>query len=167
MMQPRPDHPTHRRRARHRLTVLVGIVGAAIALTAMLTAPAGAADTQHGISLTKGCVSPTQIGQPYVCTFSVRNTLDEAQDTLTINSLVDVVQAQGGDVRSGNGLGQVQLVIGPFAQGFNTPPTCAGPSLSGNGSAESPWTGATSCTIPYGSRINVNPFSFYTVKAAD
>ena len=30
-----------------------------------------------------------------------------------------------------------------------------------------PFTGATSCILPFGSRLNVQPFSFYTVQAAD
>jgi hypothetical protein len=140
---------------------------AVMAVAGMGGGAAFAADPQHGISLTKGCVSPTQIGAPYVCTYSVRNTIDEAQDTLTINSLVDVVHAQGGDVSSGNVLSKVQLVIGPFLAGFSTPPTCTGPTLTGNGTEATPWTGATSCTLPFGSRINVSPFSFYTVKATD
>ena len=33
-----------------------------------------ATDAQHGIAVTKGCVSPTQIGQPYTCTYAVRNS---------------------------------------------------------------------------------------------
>ena len=44
-------------------------------------------DVQHGIAFTKGCASPTQIGQPYACTYSIRNVTDEAHDTLTINGL--------------------------------------------------------------------------------
>ena len=60
--------------------------------------------TQHGISFTKGCVSPTQIGQPYTCAYSIRNIIDDAQDTLTIDSLSDTVHSSGGDVSSGNAL---------------------------------------------------------------
>src|SRR5262245_49106386 len=59
-------------------------------------------DVQHGISFTKGCTSPTAIGAPYSCSFSVQNNVDEAQDTLTMNGLVDVVHSAGGDVNSGN-----------------------------------------------------------------
>ena len=43
--------------------------------------------------MTKGCVSPTQVGQPYTCTYTIRNDIDDAQDTLTINSLIDTVHA--------------------------------------------------------------------------
>ena len=57
------------------------------------------------------------------------------------------------------------MVVGPFTPGFSTPPTCTGGT--GNGTDASPWVGATSCTLPFGSRINVLSFSFYTVKAAD
>jgi hypothetical protein len=123
-------------------------------------------DRQHGISLTKGCVSPTSIGQPYTCAYTIRNAVDEAQDTLTIHSLVDVVHAAGGDASSGDVLSQLQLTIGPFLPGFSTPPSCTGPGLTGNGTTI-PWMGVTQCTLPFGSRINVGAFSHYTVKAAD
>ena len=43
------------------------------------------ADVQHGITLTKGCTSPTEIGNPYSCTYTFRNVVDEAHDTLTTN----------------------------------------------------------------------------------
>ena len=69
---------------------------AVLAVAGMGGGAALAADTQHGISFTKGCVSPTQIGQPYTCTYSIRNDIDEAQDTLTINGLIDTVHAAGG-----------------------------------------------------------------------
>src|SRR3954452_24823919 len=148
-------------RARFAVIGFLVMAVAVLAVAGMGGGAALAADTQHGISLTKGCVSPTQIGQPYTCTYSVRNTIDDAQDTLTINSLVDVVHAQGGDVSSGNVLSSLQLVA---AAGT---PTCTGPTISGNGTAATPWTGATSCTLPFGSRINTNQFSFYTVKSTD
>jgi hypothetical protein len=60
------------------------------------------------------------------------------------------------------------MVAGAFLPGFSTPPTCTGGAgFGGNGTVGSPWVGATSCTLPYGSRIDVQSFSFYTVKAAD
>jgi uncharacterized repeat protein (TIGR01451 family) len=158
-----------RKTVRSRLAVFgfSVMVVAVVAVAGMGGGSAFAADPQHGISLTKGCVSPTQVGQPYTCTYSVRNTLDDAQDTLTINGLTDVVHAQGGDVSSGNVFSSLRLVIGPYLTGFSTPPSCTGPGLTGNGTDASPWTGATSCTLPFGSRINVQQFSFYTVKPTD
>jgi len=143
------------------------------ALAVLIAAGAGggvarAADAQHGISVAKGCVSPTQIGEPYTCIYSIRNQIDDPQDTLTIHSFVDTVHAAGGDVSSGNVFSSLRLVIGQFAPGFSTPPTCEGPAgFSGDGSAGNPWVGASKCTLPFGSRIGVLPFSFYTVKASD
>ena len=64
---------------------------------------------QHGIGFTKGCASPVKIGDPYSCSFSIRNNLDEAEDTLTINGLVDVVHSSGGNVSSGNIFSTVKL----------------------------------------------------------
>jgi uncharacterized repeat protein (TIGR01451 family) len=149
---------------------VIGFLVMAVAVMAVAGMGGGAAlaaDTQHGISLTKGCFSPTQIGQPYSCTYSIRNSIDDAHDTLTINGFVDVVHAQGGDVSSGNVLSSLRLIQGLFEPGFSTPPTCTGPGITGDGSPGNPWVGATKCTLPFGSRIGVLPFSFYTVKAAD
>jgi len=120
-----------------------------------------AADVQHGIGFTKGCASPSNIGAAYACTYTVRNVLDEAEDTLTIDGLVDTVHAAGGDVNSGNVFSFLQLVAAAGA------PTC--PGATGTGTAFDPWRapGLTSCTLPFGSRINAQPFSFYTVQPAD
>src|SRR5262245_15667817 len=79
----------------------VGLVACAFVVL-VVVGGASAADAQHGISFTKGCTSPTAIGSPYSCSFSVINNIDEAQDTLTINGLVDVVHAASGDANSGN-----------------------------------------------------------------
>ena len=82
---------------------MFGIGGLVVAATAVVlltgvASAATAADVQHGISFTKGCASPTQIGQPYACTYSIRNNVDEAQDTLTISGLNDTVHSAGGPV---------------------------------------------------------------------
>ena len=139
--------------------VMVGVL--AFGLTG-----ASSADVQHGIGFTKGCSSPTQIGQPYSCGYTVRNVLDEAEDTLTINSLVDIVHASGGDVNSGNILGSTQVTITTLAT--SGPPSGAScVAASGNGVFPTPYTGVTSCTLPFGSRVNILPFSHYTVQAGD
>jgi hypothetical protein len=138
------------------------IVGAALALSALAASPATAqTSVQHGIGFTKGCVSPVAVGAQYSCSFTVRNVVDEAEDTLTFQSIVDVVHASGGDVNSGNFMSQAQLDDG------GTSATCSGGSISGSGTPGDPWVGATSCTLPFGSRINVHSFAFYTVKAED
>ena len=127
----------------------------------------GGGGVNHGITFTKGCASPTQIGQPYSCTYSIRNIVDEAQDTLTIHGLVDTVHSAGGDVSSGNVFSSLQLTIGALLPGFSTLPTC--PGATGTGTALDPFRapGLTSCTLPFGSRLNVQFFSFYTVQAGD
>ena len=99
------------------------------------------------------------------CTYSIRNKIDEAQDTLTINGLTDIVHAAGGDVSSGNVFSSLRFVIGAFLPGFSTPPTCTGRRRATAASAiRSAGRALTSCTLPFGSRINVLPFSFYTVR---
>jgi len=151
---------------RRFITFPVGGLALMCALSiAMVGATAGwAADVQHGISFTKGCASPTHIGQPYSCSYSVRNNVDEAQDTLTMTGLADTVHSAGGDVGSGNVMTSLKFEIGAFLPGFSTPPTCNG---IGTGTAADPFRNATTCTLPFGSRLNVQPFSFYTVQAAD
>src|SRR5580765_2591707 len=144
-----------------------GVVGAVAVLLVVGSGGASAADVQHGVGFTKGCASPTAIGQPYTCSFSVRNIVDEAHDTLTIDSLTDTVHAASGDVGgSTNALSLVRITT------LTSPPnpvqsgaTCA--AASGDGSLANPYLGVTSCTLPFGSRLQVLPFSHYTVQAAD
>ena len=133
---------------------------AATMLVALAISPgiALAQDVQHGIGFTKGCASPIKIGNPYTCAYTVRNILDEAEDTLTITSLIDVVHAAGGDVNSGNIIGAVRINVLGGA-------TCA--AASGNGTVGDPVPGVTSCTIPFNGRVAIQPFSHYTVQAAD
>src|SRR4051794_35777125 len=103
-------------RARRRRYLSATIV--AVALTAaafgVIGALAAGDPVQHGISVSKGCTSPTKIGDPYTCNYIVRNILDEAEDTLTIDNVTDLVHAApqpGGDVSSGNVLSSLQLVL--------------------------------------------------------
>src|SRR4051812_49859728 len=87
---------------------------AATMLVALTVAPGitlAAPDVQHGIGFTKGCTSPTKVGDPYACSYTVRNILDEAEDTLSIDSLIDTVHSAGGDVDSGNIIGSVQITV--------------------------------------------------------
>src|SRR5215217_5129682 len=146
---------------------LLTAVAAALVCASVVTAGGALAvgePVQHGVSFTKGCASPTKIGEPYSCSFTIRNILDQAHDTLTINSLVDVVHSAGGDVSSGDIFNTLKFSVGTFLAGFSTPPTCNG---SGSGTVGDPWTGATLCTLPFGSRLNVASTSHYTVQAAD
>src|SRR5580765_514463 len=150
-----------------RVLVGLGVLSAAL-LTFGLTG-ASADDVQHGISFTKGCSSPTAIGSAYACSYSVQNNVDDAHDTLTINGLVDTVHSAGGDVPSGNIFSSVKLdscstSVGPCVQ---TTATCSGGAITGTGTRVDPWMNATLCTLPFGSRINVQSFSFYTAQAAD
>ena len=144
------------------LGVTVGIVaGTGLAVTA---------DIQHGIGVTKGCSSPTAIGQPYSCTYAMINSIDEAHDTLTFDGFSDTVHAAGGNVSSGEIFSQLKYVIGAFTAPFSTPPTCTGGT--GTGTAADPFRSAPgnpliSCTLPFGSRLNVQSNSFYTVQPAD
>ena len=76
-----------------RLAVLLATAG--LLATTMFVGVAGVSATigNHGISINKGCQSPTKIGDPYTCSYTVFNInpIDSVGDTLTFNSLVDTV----------------------------------------------------------------------------
>src|SRR5262245_58641031 len=96
---------------KHRLR-WIGAGAALVAIAVFSVTFASAQEpVQHGISATKGCVSPTVIDSPYLCTYSIRNNVDDAHDTLTINSFVDNVFAASGIQSSGNVLNQLRLVF--------------------------------------------------------
>jgi hypothetical protein len=138
------------------------IVGAVLTISAIAGPPASAQTVvQHGIGFTKGCDSPVSVGAQYTCSFGVSNSLDQAHDTLTIVSISDVVHAAAGDVSSGNFLSSAKLDNG------GTSATCSGGAISGSGTPADPWVGASSCTLPFGSSINVQGFAFYEVQAGD
>jgi hypothetical protein len=139
-------------------TCLVLFVGVASAQTPPIP--------QHGISFTKGCVSPTSIGSPYQCGYTVENATDDVQDTLRITSIVDTVLASGGAVSSGNLLPLAQVTITTEETG-STPSSATCVAVSGNGIYPTPYLGVTSCTLPFGSVVHVLPYSHYTVVPGD
>src|SRR6476646_1725071 len=140
-----------------RWRVLLGLVSA-VALLAFGVVGSQAALGQHGIAFVKGCDSPTNIGDPYNCSYTILNIVDTVHDTLKVTGLSDQVHSAGGDVNSGNVLPALQLI-------FSGAVTCVGGS--GAGTVGSPYVGATQCTLPFGSSISSNTHSFYTVQAAD
>ncbi len=91
----------------------LGVMFAAAMLVALTVSPgiALAADENHGIGLNKGCIGATKVGDPYRCSYGVTNNQDEANDTLTITSLVDVVNRPGspssGNILQIPGIGSV------------------------------------------------------------
>jgi hypothetical protein len=93
---------------RQRLLLAVGVFALTVGAVLGIGYATAADPINHGISFTKGCTSPTNVGAPYQCTYSVRNNVDDAMDTLTINGLTDVVHSAGGDVSSGNVFSQAR-----------------------------------------------------------
>lgn len=140
---------------RGKRVLLLGAVAAVL----LVFGVSGALGAQfHGIAFTKGCEDPTNIGDPYTCAYQILNVIDTGQDTLVVTGLSDQVHAASGDVNSGNILGALELTVSGGA-------TCSGGS--GTGTAGDPYIGATSCTLPFGSTIETNFHSFYTVQPAD
>ena len=77
------------------------------------------------------------------------------------------MHAAGGDVELGRTFfGSVRITIttarGEHQSGCDV---CGGGT--GTGRSRRPYTGVTSCTLPFGSRMNVLPFSHYTVQPGD
>ena len=67
---------------------------------------------------------------------------------------------------SGNIIGSAQITTTTTATGaIPSGATCV--AASGNGVFPTPYTGVTSCTLPFGSRVNVLSFSHYTVQPLD
>ncbi len=124
---------------------LMATLAAAILCSWVSSPGAVASGPLHGISFLKGCAGPTNVGDPYSCTFRVSNTVDQASDTLTITSVVDVVHAGSGDVSSGNLLPGATFTFtgGAFCN-----------------------VGQTLCTLPFGASITFTT-SHYTVQPTD
>src|SRR5580658_1653052 len=120
------------------VTLLMSVTGV------LATATASSALVQHGIGVLKGCESPTAVGSPYACSYSI--TQDVSGDTATITSIVDTATTAGGPVISGNILPLLTLTLSGGA-------ACNGAQ--------------TACTIPDGGEIDTADYSYYTVKAAD
>ncbi|HXQ62554.1 MAG TPA: Ig-like domain repeat protein [Acidimicrobiales bacterium] len=113
----------------------VGIVAVATSASAVVV---------HGITLQKGCVSPTAIGQPYECVYTLAQNV--SGDTATITNVDDITAAKSGPVNSGPILPLLSL------------------TLSGGAACN---TGQSQCTIPDGGTITSAEYSYYTVQPAD
>jgi hypothetical protein len=113
---------------------------------------------QHGIGFTKGCESPTAVGNPYLCSYTIQNVLDGAQDTLTVDGLLDCVlpagPCLGNDIFIGHGL-WLKLSGGAFCTDILMDSAGTMTTVGGN------------CTLPFGSRIDTDPFSSYTAASGD
>jgi uncharacterized repeat protein (TIGR01451 family) len=116
------------------------------AIGILATATPTSAAVNHGIVMEKGCESPTTIGSPYECSYTLIQPVPG--DTATITSITDhvVTTTVAGGVTSTNLLPLLTL------------------NFTGTASCNA---GQTVCTIPFGSSISSDDFSFYTVQAAD
>ena len=97
------------------------------------------------------------------CSFTVRNILDEAEDTLTINGwstwCMRPVVMWNSDEHSARCGSRRRAGVVQTARRVRRG--------TGDGSLATPYTGVTSCTLPFGSRVQVLPFSHYTVQPDD
>jgi len=128
-------------------TSLVVAVAATFVAALLGMVPGSAAVPRvHGIGFLKGCDSPTMVGEQMSCRVTVRNSVDNAPDTLTVTSVVDLVHAAGGDDVSGNLLPSLTF------------------TFAGGASCNA---GQTLCTLPPGSSMASDPFLFHTVTTQD
>jgi hypothetical protein len=130
----------------HRWTCRTLLVPVLVVSTVgvLATATPASAAARHGISVLKGCESPTTIGSLYECSYAISQNV--SGDTATITGITDVATTAGGPVSSGNILPLLTL------------------TLAGGASCN---TGQTACTIPDGGSIGTADYAYYTVKAAD
>src|ERR1041385_2671775 len=78
-----------------RTGVTLIAVAALAAATALLFAGSASA-ANFGVAVTKDCVTPINVGDPYSCEVELQNTIQASQATVRVTSLQDVVQAAGG-----------------------------------------------------------------------
>src|SRR5436190_10916000 len=140
--------------------VKFGMLLTVVAAAVLAVAP-GALAAFHGVAMTKGCLSPRNVGQTYTCAVQIQNIVDTAHDTVRVTGLSDTVNASGGAVPTGNILGSVGLVFG------GTPGTVSCVGGGGAGTVASPYLGATACTLASGGTIVTSQFSHYTIQAGD
>ena len=131
---------------------------AVLALSFVFVGSAAAQEPVHQILFSKGCAPSTAIGEPYTCSYTIRNSVDDAGDTLTVSSLVDHVFTTP-TATSGNIIHDGAIVL------FSGSATCTGGT--GSGTVVNPWLNSTSCTLSAGGVIQVRNFSFYTVRDVD
>ena len=110
----------------------------------------------HGITFLKGCDTPKNVGQSYVCTFQAINTVDGAHDTLKITSVTDVVHAFDGNVPS-----SVSLPSTTPPGNMLQAPTVV--TLAGGATCDA---GQATCTIPWLASVTFS-FTYYTVQPDD
>src|SRR6185295_17438795 len=120
----------------HRRLGLTGLAGVLVVVPLLLWI-GGAAAATHGIGFQKGCNSPTKIGDPVVCHYTITNNnfTNASLDTVKINSLADVTHAAAGNTPNTNILGNLEL----FKTFGNA--TCV--ATGGTGTFADPWTGVT------------------------
>ena len=150
---------------------LTGLAGVLVVVPMVLWI-GGAAAATHGIGFQKGCNSPTKIGDPVVCHYTITNNnfTNASLDTVKINSLADITHAAAGDTPNTNILGNLELYVTAGT------PTCV--ATGGTGTFADPWTGVTECTLPGGnvisgprlglwSEIQTKDHNGYVTKPAD
>jgi hypothetical protein len=120
----------------------------------------------HGIGFAKGCDSPVNVGDPYNCGFLVANTnlLDTHGDTLTIDSLTDVVHAAPDATHPTGDFPSGEILNTRIIAGYSGGATCVD---AANVLVPVGGTGAVLCTLPTGSAIAFARAPLYTVTAAD
>src|SRR5262245_5398771 len=144
-------------------TTKIKVAFAAFAVLALSLGTVGTtvAVVIQGLSVSKGCDSPTAVGAPYSCLYVITNSsaANPSQNTLVITNVKDDISAKSGLVTS-----TVELTRGYFNTGAVNA-TCAGGT--GTGTAGDPFVNSTSCSLPFNSTLQSVDTSFYTVANAD
>src|ERR1044071_4105017 len=133
-----------------RVTHVALLAALAVGASLMFVGSA-AAQQAYGVAVSKGCVSPINVGDAYTCTAELDNNNSLSQDTVRVTSLDDEVDSSTGahttTIPINSSTPGLTLVV---EAGNPTPATCD----------------ATGCTLPYNTGLSVT-FSHYTTVVGD
>lgn len=119
---------------------------------------AALAQTFHGITVLKGCDSPTKLGAPYSCSYQIRNS---DPDRVKIVSLQDAITNSAASPAPTSPANTLSLLTLHVVSG-----TAACYDASNNALA-APFTGAAYCVMEPAAVLQSDPYSFYAPTYAD
>src|SRR4051812_49264894 len=142
----------------------------AVAAAALLVASAGADfPITYGVSVSKGCESPTKVGEHFFCAYTLSNTFSTSKETVVVTTTTDDANrhVNNGTMENAgtNILPELSITIGKTADAApGSQGSCD--AAAGDGIAI-PYTGVLTCTLPFGWFIASADFDLGVVTDAD
>ncbi len=160
-------------RCTYPILLLVALMSLAFSSTVL----AQTATPKHGISIVKGCIGETAVGDPMYCNYTIRNNVDEGdgtvplvRHTLTFNYIEDIVCTGGTGGVPGGCIGKVSDGGVPTFSGniiSNLEMTFSNEEGGADAFCDAGATGNSLCTLPPGGRIDTEFYSHYNVAIDD